>query len=596
MTDSTDESERTGGDSEQPDASASNRPTDIAGNSKTGSSRRRYLGLLGAAAASIAGCSELNSPGEETPQETDEPETATSPQGPSDSQESARRRHGIQFDRVVDAVEDLNLDPTGESPVNDGLTDALKEGTLVQFPEGDYQFEGELPIEADRVGFLGQGDVRFVPLDGYNGTLINYYDPPDDVMIENVDIDMRAAQTTVGVRLACRNRFHIQDVEFLGRGLISADGQVSAFILGISNESGRGILRNAVAKKGSRIDGYAGGNGRIGVWVGWSNKGTVRIEDCDFREFGNNGTYTSRTPGQVEIVDSYFLNNNASNVRIGGEGSYVENCTVEIDMEKYTGPPLGDISTGFNTRGIVVEQGLGKPGPPLPAGAVIRDCTLLARRSPLAKAVIEQGPQARSLTVRNTEITCDIDETPAVRRGPPGRIPYRPEQREPPPPHWTRLENVRIDGTASNGAAIELYGATGSVIEDTTVNVPGARRDGVVLANSPESNIRGGTIRASGYPVVFRVDLEQSLDRRLLCLDPTSVVERLGSAREGKNLTESPALFQVLQREEAENNSCLSLASNIPTELGLDDLSGPLHIGIADLDQGIPQGELLNTT
>ncbi|WP_311173545.1 right-handed parallel beta-helix repeat-containing protein, partial [Halobellus ordinarius] len=445
--------------------------------------RRGYLKMAGAAVATVA---------------------ATT--GTVASAAGATRR-GIEFDRVVDAVDDLGLDSTGGTAVNDQLESALTEGTLVRFPEGEYKFDDTLFLEADRVGFLGEGDARFRPTDGFSDLLITYVDPPDEVLFENIDIDMRADGTTTGLRIFCRNHFHIQDTEFLGRGLTHDSGQVSAFILGVASESGRGVLRNAVAKKGSRIDGYAGGNGRIGIWVGWSNKGTVRIENCDFREFGNNGTYTSRTPGQVEIVNSYFLNNNAANVRIGGEGSYVENCTIEFDMEKYTGPELGDLSSGFGLRGIHIDQGVQLEGAEsIPAGAEVRDCEVIGRNAPFGIALVNLSPQGRSLTLKNTRLKVDIDKMWAVRRGRPGAIAWREYQRTPPEPHWIRMENVSITGSAASRETIRLVGADGCVIRNCCINQTGINRDGVYIVDSDNCVVEDSTIDVTGDAI----DLENS--------------------------------------------------------------------------------------
>jgi hypothetical protein len=595
MTNNTSDQSETEDHRQVPARSPSQSPPD--GNDSGGPSRRRYLGLVAAATGALGGCLQWGDGGRGTSVSTTPPPESSTADGTGTGSGGSQSisEHGIEFDRVVEAVDDLGLDSTGVSPVNDRLEEALTEGTLVRFPEGEYLFDGSVALTASRIGLLGEEDVRFRPANGFNGLLLDgVTEGLDRVLIENVDIDMRADGTTTGIRLKCRNQFHIQDIEFLGRGLTHKSGQVSAFLLATRDESGRGVLRNAVAKKGSRIDGYGGGNGRIGVWVGWSNKGTVRIENCDFREFGNNGTYTSRTPGQVEVVNSYFLNNNASNVRIGGEGSYVENCTVEIDMEKYTGP-LSENLDSFNTRGIVVEQGVQIEGAePIPAGAEIRDCTVLARSSPLAQAAIEQSPQARSLLIRDTDIRCDIDGTPAVRRGPPGTLQYRPGRRTPPPPLWTRLRNVTIDGSAAGGVAINLHGAPGSVIEDCTVHAPGRDRDGILLTDSPRSSIRGGDIRASGYPVVIEIDPETPPDRRLLCLDTGSVLRQLIDTTEADDLTDSPPLLQVLRRDETGGTVCLGLAADIDAQLQSDALSEPILIGIADHESGIPLGHLLD--
>jgi hypothetical protein len=600
MTERPPTADRGDGDDPATDERADGRSRVTDGDAPELASRRRYLGLAVAGVGALAGCAQVLGGADESPS-TEAPErrpsdTATPPldtEGAGDDVSLLQR--GIEFDRVVDAVDDLGLDPTGERPVTDRLDAALEAGTLVVFPEGRYRFDGGIDLSGARLGLLGEGSVTFVPPRGFSDLLLDgNTDGLDRVLLENIDIDIRSPDTTTGIRLACTRRFHVQDVRFLGRGVSrSPGGTVSAFLLAVREARGRGVLRNAVAKKGSRIDGYAGGDGRIGVWVGWSNKGTVRIEDCDFREFGNNGIYASRTPGDVEVVDSYFLNNNVAGVRIGGEGSYAENCTVEIDMDRYTGP-LSRTLRGLNTRGIVVEGGLAKPGPSLPAGAEIRGCTLVARSSPMAQSVIEQSPQARSLLVVDTDVRCDIDGTPAIRRGPPGSIPYRPDRRTPPLPHWTRLRNVRVTGDASGGEAVDLRRAPASSLEGCRVEASGANRDGVVLAHSPDSAVRKSGIRTSGQPVVLWVEPETPPDRRLLCLDPESSLERLDADEPGEALVDSPSLLQVLRSDAPTGSVCLGLAGNIATELALDSLSGPLRIGITGLDDGVPLGTLLN--
>jgi len=440
--------------------------------------------------------------------------------------------------------------------------------------------------------------------EAYNGAHVQFdagnnsvadYAVNGDVLVENVDIDIRADGTTTGIRLLCRNHFHIQDVEYLGRGTSdSPGGTTSAFLLAVRNAEGHGVLRNAVAKKGSRVDGYAGGNGRIGVWVGWSNRGTVRIEDCDFREFGNNGTYSSRTPGRVEIVDCYFLNNNVSGARIGGEGSYVENCTVEIDLEKYTGP-IADEPTEFNTRGLVVEQGLETSGPPLPAGAEIRDCRVVARQSPQIQAVIEQSPQARSLLVRDTEVVCDVDGTPAIRRGAPGDIAYRPNQQRPPMPYWTRLRNVTVRGRASGSAAVDLQSAPASSVVNCDIACPGADRDGVIVSRSPRSELVDSEVATTGHPVVVVVDPTTAPDRHLLCLDAGTTLDRAGGVGEAAALTADPPLLQTLSHNSGTDTVCLGPGPDLSTLPRLETVTPPLRIAIGALEDGVPLGRLLNT-
>ncbi|WP_017343071.1 right-handed parallel beta-helix repeat-containing protein [Halorubrum sp. T3] len=556
--------------------------------------RRAYLGALGAAAASVAGC--LGS-GSDDPRDrgSDAPANGTDSGDETDGDEidvdGLDDRHGIAFDRVLNAVDDLGLDPAGETAANEDLETALStSGTLVTFPEGTYRFEDTVGLESERIGVLGLGGVAFVPDFGFSDLLFDGQGVTlDNVLVENVDIDIRAPATTTGIRLNCRNRFHVENVEYVGRGTNgSPGGTTSAFLLAIRAEDGRGVLRNVVAKKGSRIDGYEGGNGRIGVWVGWTNKGTVRIEGCDFREFGNNGVYGSRTPGQVEIVDSYFLNNNVCGPRIGGAGSYVENCTVEIDLDRYTGGAV-DTTTEFNTRAIVVEQGIQRAGsPPIEAGAEIRGCTLRALSSPRSQSVVEQSPVARSLTVRDTEIRCDIDGTSAVRRGPVGSLPYRPDRGRPPLPHWTRLENVSVGGSAAGGVAVDLRLAPESRVTDCEITCRGADRDGVLLDLSPRSEVTGSSIRTDGHPIVVDADATATGDS-LLCLGLETVLERFDEDGDAGGLTADPSLLRTLVR--SDGRVCFGLGS-----AAFGDSSDPdsLRFGIDALDDGVPVGRFLN--
>ncbi len=417
---------------------------------------------------------------------------------------AATTRHGISFDRVVNIVEDYGADPTGNEPVNAAISEAASDGTLITFPEGTYQFNGKYIPRNNRLGFLGEGDVTFVPPAGFDDLLIDSWSGYDELLIENIDIDIRDETTTAGIRLKCQTKFHIEDVEYLGRGLTASGGQTSAFLLALESEDGEGVLRNAVAKKGSRFDGYEGGNGRIGVWIGWSNKGTIRLEQCDFREFGNNACYTSRTPGNVQIVDSYFCNNNASQIRISGEGSYVKNCVLEIDFDKYTGPTPIDTETEFGIRGISVDQGVQQDVPAIPAGAEIIDCDIIGRNAPQGIGLINVSPQGRSVTVKNTRIQCDLPDTPAVRRGEPGSISWRPYQDTPPKPHYVRLENCSITGSAEGREAVFIDSADASYIKDCCIQQTGSDRDGVRIINSTDVDVTNSTVNVSGTAVDYQ--------------------------------------------------------------------------------------------
>jgi hypothetical protein len=409
-----------------------------------------------------------------------------------------------EFDTIVDMVADAGCDPSGEDPCDQQVREAAGDGRLLEFPEGTYWFDEFVRFrDLGRIGIVGDGDVTFVIPPDTNRLLFDF-DQIGAVLLEGVDIDITAEQCTVGMRLVC-DTFHVQDIEYVGRGNHADDTVIDAFGVGIRNESGTGIIRNVTATEGSVIGNYKGGNGRVGVWTANNHAGTLWIEDSHFEEFGNNALYCSRCLGDVRVVESYFRNNNVCAVRISGRGSYVTRSTIDVDMDAYTGPE-GGFENGFNTRAVIVEQG--NVGPK-PAGAEIRNCDIHIKETPRCQAAVNLGPQGRTLTVRDTDITVDVDGTPAVLRSRPGSIPWKENQPVPPAPHWVALENTSITGSARGGAAMYLAESPNSVLRNCTIDQTGANRYGVRLVNTDHFLIDSGTITTSQYPIL--VESEHSV-------------------------------------------------------------------------------------
>ena len=53
---------------------------------------------------------------------------------------AATTRHGMTFDTVLNAVDDLGMDPTGTEPVD--LDAHIQSDTLIEFPAGKYLIGG----------------------------------------------------------------------------------------------------------------------------------------------------------------------------------------------------------------------------------------------------------------------------------------------------------------------------------------------------------------------------------------------------------------------------------------------------------------------
>jgi len=273
----------------------------------------------------------------------------------------------------VNLVEDYGADPTGSDPVDDQIASATEPNTLIIIPDGEYLFSDEVYVSPKgNVGFLAEdgAEPRFVASPGHNDNLLNIYDLPA-ALFEGIDIDIQQSETTAGLRVVVSDRFHIQDVTYLGRGTHPDSDVTNALTLELGNSDGTGIVRNVKALKGSAIGNYKSGEGRTGAWVGGGTNGTVRFENCRFEEFGNNGLYCGRTPGNVQVIGGTYRNNNIANVRIAGDGSYIENATVEVNVDQYTGPAPG--TEAYNTRGIVIDPGSTSK----PPGARVTDCEVI---------------------------------------------------------------------------------------------------------------------------------------------------------------------------------------------------------------------------
>lgn len=409
-------------------------------------------------------------------------------------------RRGIEFDRVVDAVDDLGLDPSGNELCDDAVRSALDGGnTLVRFTEGTYLFREQNVVSGGNVGVVGEGDVVFKIQPGVkpgSGGNLFVFAGVNQALWENVDIDISASDTTAGLNFRTDDGFVVDGLEYLGRGTHSSGDVPFGITAQVHNSASTGIIRNYVAKKGSGIGLYKSGGGRGGVYIGGGHYGTIEIDNCDLREFGNNGLYTSRTYGNVQVSDSYFENNNAANVRISGDGSYVENSTIVIDMDRYTGP-RESLESSFNPRGVVIEQSKynDKPGP-----AEVRNCDIemLACPARTQGGICVQG-QGRNLIVRNTAIRVDADGVPGVWRQQPSSLVGRPA---PDPPYWVRMYDSVVHGNASSGQALRLDGAHGSIVQNCCIEQPGSNRDGVVFTDSNDCTVEDSAIDVGGTAIV----------------------------------------------------------------------------------------------
>ena len=416
---------------------------------------------------------------------------------------AATTRRGIEFNRVVDVVDDLGLDPNGNEPVEKKLNNANQNGTLFVFPEGEYLVTDRvLMLFNDTVGMLGKGNARLKIAERFNDWAV-IIDHGKRALFENIDIDLRADGATPGCRFGGYDDVQVHDVEYVGQGIHpnsdprgegSGNPSVNAALSLLARSSGSEVIvENVVARNRGLMGAYNHGNGRNGVWIGRSNKGTVTLRNCEFSGFPNNGLYTCRTPGVVQVEGGVFRNNDVSQVRLGSEGSYVKNALIEVDPSTSNSPNPEDM---LNGRGVRIES-----GPIDTAGVTVENCDIrIAKNANSLGGVVVARPGGW-FNVVDTRIKVDADNTHAILgRVPDGGRAYN----TPPKPHRGKLVNVSVTGDARGGAAIEMRSRPESVVRSCCIEQRSGDRDGVRLVDSDGSVVRESTLNVTGKTVDSR--------------------------------------------------------------------------------------------
>jgi hypothetical protein len=98
-------------------------------------------------------------------------------------------------------------------------------------------------------------------------------------------------------------------------------------------------------------------------------------------------------------------------------------------------------------------------------------------------------------TIRNTHITVNTNDVPAIWAKPPNG--NRKNQRK----HPIQIRNVHIDGSANSGAAVRISGRSGTLLENLCICQRGTNRDGIAVSDANQTTVRGSDITVSGDPL-----------------------------------------------------------------------------------------------
>ncbi|RJT07408.1 hypothetical protein [Halococcus sp. IIIV-5B] len=377
------------------------------------------------------------------------------------------------FSRTVNAVEDLGCDPNGGSPIDDALS-SVSDGTLVEFPAGNYALDGQPQITGSTVGIAGVGyeNASGPPEPGSGVATITANSEASRInldaesgLIANFVLDMTSSGTGISIVVGSSGFATARDIRVVGvqdNTGSQANEETNHPLCALMAESGATARAERVASSGSGVGGSKNKGGVPVFWVGDRNDGTAQLVDCQAQGAADNGLYGSRTPGDVQVVGGTFVNNAVDQLRYCGEGSFADGVTMGVDIDSYD-------KSGFNeeiaTMALKVEQPshISKPG-----GAVLRNAKITAVSANKIGAVINVRGHGGALKLDNCEIESGLD-VPFVDAAEPGSS-YDPES---PPPHNITITNSLFKGSGG-GEIVRVSGRPQSTVTNTCFQVSGA--------------------------------------------------------------------------------------------------------------------------
>ena len=482
--------------------------------------RRHYLRLLGgvAGAGALAGCGEQDpdgtaespTPGASptTSRSTAESPTSTPTDGSGSTTPSAEipeapvTRHGITFDRVRHAVDDLGMDPTGGQPIDGALDEAYGDGTLIVFPPGKYLAAKAHAWKESVAGFgmLGLGesheDVQFVfpkgnekAEDPSNHWFLHVKNGRDH-LLENVTIQQtRDKVTGVGMVFYQEDGLNVRDVELAGFNPAWDHDPGFGLVAAITSRRGVGVIERFTCTGGGVIKEYPKRKTPIGSFR--NHQGELRILEPHIEESGSHSMYVSRTRGCVRVEDGLFKNNDNTNLRMSGGGhpqkrSWAKNCEIVIDIENAKHLPDGEHYQGL--RAFWIESGgdyeYGY------SDLLVENLSVTERSNanPLPMILIEHSHG--SVTMRNSTLKSAVDGVaPIFARNPDTSFVTKP--------YAVTLDEVDLVNEASyttTGYAVSLNGRPQSRLRNLSVKLASGSIDGILVNDCDDARIVNTTV------------------------------------------------------------------------------------------------------
>ncbi|KAB1198508.1 MULTISPECIES: hypothetical protein [Haloferax] len=429
-------------------------PDSELGAKRNGLDRRSFLKAAGAATIATAGVA-------------------------SGAASSATSHGGITFDRVVNAVDDLGMDPTGSTPIDSAFEANIQTGTLIEFPPGTYLFDRHHYYDGvSRFGIRGTGsshrDVQFTPTKDSALLLIAGF-AGSGILIDNLSLQQRNDETTAAaIGLNSPDNSLIRDVEWLGVTPDDDNGLDFNLTYATTDISGVNVaerITHGVDAESVEVP-YPGGAQTIRGGPG--HVGELILRDAELRNANENATrYTSE--GVLTVEGGVFANNQNTQLRFSA-GNHPSKVSSARGVHIIVDDPETQVSACIQLDS----------SPAADYGAIFEDCvieSINAKGDGGGRGVIDFPTWGAhgSATFRNC----------VIRNERPGRtVSGARIESGRPVPEETAITFENCSFTGNGGGFYAHSDRSGSVIHKSCVDMPNADITGFKTQNVSSSSCR----------------------------------------------------------------------------------------------------------
>lgn len=260
-----------------------------------------------------------------------------------------------QMQRTVNAVGDLGLDPSGETPINGdfGAISGMANTRIVFPSDGQFLLTDHISVHPNGPIELACNGCSFI-IAASAETQSFTFQLPSGSLISDIVIDQSNGGSVQEFAVRSKGSVHVKNLTI--KGYAPATQSVGPTGNGASNvdamlspiaETPKATVRftNFTALAGTAAGTHDDPDkpasapenrlgAPVGIWVGQSTTGTVQLVNPRLRGWSN-GIYGGRTTGKVEILGGAFVNNFNANVRVGG-GSVVDGTSILLDDRQWS--------------------------------------------------------------------------------------------------------------------------------------------------------------------------------------------------------------------------------------------------------------------